>query len=369
MAEGTISFARGAPSADILPHEAVREAAAHALESDWEKALSYGTGRGHLGLCEWIAELHGVQPEQVMVTNGSMEAAALLFRHLLAEGDRVVVEQPTYDRTLLLLQQAAADIVGATLEADGVDPSAVDAASQGGDLKLAHVIPNFHNPAGCTLSLEKRSTLVQLAADAGFTIFEDDPYRLISFEKSAGKTMLEMDTADRVIHASSFSKSVSPGVRVGYLVGPTDQIATLAKRANETYISPNMLAESIVFELCRSGGLDENLKVVNAALRERRDALVGALREHIPEAEFVVPEGGYFLWLDLNDDVDTTALLAEAKNEGVTFVAGPDFMLEGGTSSLRLSFAPVPAGDVAEGVQRLARALERIREGGAVEAA
>jgi 2-aminoadipate transaminase len=129
-----------------------------------------------------------------------------------------------------------------------------------------------------------------------------------------------------------------------------------------------MLAESIVFELCRSGGLDENLKVVNAALQGRRDALVDALREHIPEAEFVVPEGGYFLWLDLDEDVDTTALLAEAKEEGVTFVAGPDFMIEGGTSSLRLSFAPVPAGDVAEGVQRLARALERTRAGSAAAA-
>jgi 2-aminoadipate transaminase len=364
VADRTISFARGAPSADILPHEAVRKAAARALESDWEKALSYGTGRGHPGLCEWIAELHAVEPEQVMVTNGSMEAAALLFRHLVSEGDRVIVEQPTYDRTLLLLRQAGADIVGAPLEADGVDPAAVEAAADG-EVKFAHVIPNFHNPAGCTLSLEKRSALVKLAADRGFTLFEDDPYRLICFEEARGKTMLEMDTADRVIHASSFSKSVSPGVRVGYLVGPAEQIATLAKRANETYISPNMLAESIVFELCRSGGLEENLKVVNAALRERRDALVEALRAHIPEAEFVVPEGGYFLWLDLDDDVDTTALLAEAKEEGVTFVAGPDFMIEGGTSSLRLSFAPVPADDVAEGVQRIARALERTRAGAA----
>jgi 2-aminoadipate transaminase len=369
VAERTISFARGAPSADILPHDAVREAAARALETDWEKALSYGTGRGHQGLCEWIADMHGVKAEQVMVTNGSMEAAALLFRHLVSEGDRVIVEQPTYDRTLLLLQQAGADIVGARLESDGVDPTEVESAAAGGQTKLAHVIPNFHNPAGCTLSLEKRGALVELAAKEGFTLFEDDPYRLICFEKARGKTMLEMDTADRVIHASSFSKSVSPGVRVGYLVGPVEQIATLAKRANETYISPNMLAESIVFELCRSGGLDENLKVVNAALRDRRDALVAALREHIPEARFVVPEGGYFLWLDLDDDVDTTALLGEAKEEGVTFIAGPDFMIEGGSSSLRLSFAPVPVEDVAEGVQRLARALARIREGGAAEAA
>jgi 2-aminoadipate transaminase len=124
-----------------------------------------------------------------------------------------------------------------------------------------------------------------------------------------------------------------------------------------------MLAESIVYELCRSGGLEANLKIVNAALRARRDALVEALRQHIPEAEFVVPEGGYFLWLDLKDDVDTVALLGEAKEEGVTFVAGPDFMMEGGTASLRLSFAPVPADEVDEGVQRLARALERLRAG------
>jgi len=365
VADRTISFARGAPSTDILPHEAVRGAAARALESDWEKALSYGTGRGHLGLCEWIAELHSVDPEQVMVTNGSMEAAALLFRHLVAEGDRVIVEQPTYDRTLLLLNQAGADVAGAQLEADGVDPAAVASAADGGEVKLAHVIPNFHNPAGCTLSLEKREALVRLAADRDFLLFEDDPYRLISFGDASSETMLSMDTADRVIHASSFSKSVSPGVRVGYLVGPAERIATLVKRANETYISPNMLAESIVFELCRSGGLDENLKVVNAALRERRDALVEALREHIPEARFVVPEGGYFLWLDLDEDVDTTALLAEAKEEGVTFVAGPDFMIEGGTNSLRLSFAPVPAADVAEGIRRLARALDRTRAGAA----
>jgi 2-aminoadipate transaminase len=363
VAERTISFARGAPSADILPHEAVREAAARALESDWEKALSYGTGRGHPGLCEWIAELHGAKPEQVMVTNGSMEAAALLFRQQVSAGDRVVVEQPSYDRTLLLLQQANAKFAPAPLEADGVEPAAIEAACADGPVALAHIIPNFHNPAGCTLALEKRSQLVQLAGEHEFTLFEDDPYRLICFEKARGKTMLEMDSADRVIHASSFSKSVSPGVRVGYLVGPAEQITVLAKRANETYISPNMLAESIVFELCQSGGLEDNLKIVNAALRERRDALVKALAEHIPEAEFVVPEGGYFLWLDLDDDVDSTALLAEAKEEGVTFVAGPDFMLEGGTTSLRLSFAPVPADEVDEGIQRLARALERLRAG------
>ncbi len=362
MASDVISFARGAPSADILPAEAVRTAARTALEEDWERALSYGTGRGHPGLCEWIAtELHGIEADRVMVTNGSMEAAALLFRYMLEPGDRVIVEQPSYDRTLLLLNRAGVELVPVALEDDGVDVDAFEAALEAGPVKLAHVIPNFHNPAGCTLSAPKRERLVALAAEHSFWLFEDDPYRLIAFEPHDLPTMFSLDQADRVIHASSFSKTVSPGVRVGYLAGPKDEIATLAKRGSEHYISPNMLAESVVLEMCRSGILGDNVKVVNAALQERRDALVDALREQVPEARFVVPGGGYFLWVDLSDDADTPAVLEAAKEEGVAFVAGPDFMLDGGRSSLRFSFASVPPDRIAEGVARVARALERTR--------
>jgi 2-aminoadipate transaminase len=249
------------------------------------------------------------------------------------------------------------------LEADGVDVGAVEAALSAGAVKLAHIIPNAHNPAGCTLSSAKRARLVELAAEHDFWIFEDDPYRELPFEGEPLGTMLSLDRADRVIHASSFSKTVSPGVRVGYLAGPAEEIAKLAKRANETYISPNMLAEAIVLELCRSGELDRNIAFVKGELKARCDALVAALNERMPEAEFVVPEGGYFLWLDLAEGTDTTALLAESKAEGATFVAGPDFMIEGGKNSLRLSFAPVPAERMAEGVARIAAALERIRAG------
>ena len=362
MAAETISFARGAPSADILPHEQVREAAARALVEDWETALSYGVGIGHPGLCRWVAERHGgLDPAQVMIANGSLEAGAMLFRHLLGPGDRVVVEQPTYDRTLLLLQQIGVELVPVPLEADGLDVDALEAALAEGPIKLAHVIPNAHNPAGCTLSAAKRVRLVELAAEHGFWIFEDDPYRELPFEGEPLETMLSLDQADRVVHASSFSKTVSPGIRVGYLAGPAAEVAKLAKRANETYISPNMLAESIVLDLCKTGELDRNIAFVKGELKARCEALVSALREQIPEAEFVVPGGGYFLWLDLAEGTDTVSLLAESKSEGVSFVAGPDFMIEGGGNSLRLSFAPVPADQAAEGVRRIAAALERIR--------
>ena len=361
----TISFARGAPSADLLPVDAVKLAAETALTEDATRALSYGTGIGHPGLCEWIGRRHGgVDPARVMVTNGSLEAGWMLFSALLAPGDEVVVEQPSYDRTLLMLDKLGVDRIGIPLEADGIEVEGLEQAlADGHRPKLVHIIPNFHNPAGCTLSEAKRRRLVELSAEHGFWIFEDDPYREVRFGGEPLVTMLELaeGTDAKVVHASSFSKTVGPGVRVGYLIGPEDEIRTLAKGASETYISPNMLAESIVLELCRSGGLDRNIEFVNRSLAERRDAVVLELGKQIPEAEFVVPGGGYFLWLDLAEGTDTRAMLAPAKDEGVAFVAGPDFMIEGGGNSMRLSFAPVPPGDVGEGIARLARALATVR--------
>ena len=361
MAPAMISFARGAPSADLLPVDAVRAAAAAALDGDSTRALSYGTGIGHPGLCEWIGERHGgVDPARVMVTNGSLEAGWMLFSHLLAPGEEVVVEQPSYDRTLLMLEKLGVDRIGIPLEADGIEVEGLEQAlADGHRPKLVHIIPNFHNPAGCTLAEAKRRRLVELAAEHGFWIFEDDPYREVRFGGEPLPTMLELaeGTDAKVVHASSFSKTVSPGVRVGYLIGPEDEIGALARAANETYISPNMLAEAVVHELCRSGGLDANIDAVNVALATRRDAVVEQLGAQIPAAGFVVPGGGYFLWVDLAEGTDTRQALTAAKEEGVAFVAGPDFMLEGGERSLRLSFASVPPADVPEGIARLARAL------------
>ena len=240
------------------------------------------------------------------------------------------------------------------LESDGIDVDAVEKALEEGPIKLIHLIPNFHNPAGCTLSEEKRGRLVELAAEHEFTIFEDDPYRELPFGEDPPPTMLSMDKADRVIHASSFSKTVSPGVRAGYLAGPAGLIAALAQVANENYISPNMLSGSVVLELCESGALDRNIAEVKVALKERRDALIEALGKHLPSAEFVVPGGGYFLWADLGEGFDTVDLAKKAKAAGAPFIPGTDFMLDGGWTSLRFSFASVPPEHIDEGVQRIA---------------
>ena len=352
MAE-TISFARGAPSPDLIPVEAIRTATARALEDDWQTALSYGVGIGHPGLCERIAQTHGIPAGGVMVTNGSLEGGAMVFRHLVSPGTRVAVEQPSYDRTLLLLEQLGAEFVPIPLESDGLDVDALERALEAGPIELVHVIPNFHNPAGCTLSEEKRRRLVELSAEHGFTIFEDDPYREVYFGDPPPPTMLSMDEADRVIHSSSYSKTVSPGIRAGYLAGPEATIAQLAKTANENYISPNMLSGSLVLQLYESGAYEENLGEVRERLAERRDALVEALGSHLPDARFEVPGGGYFLWADLGEGADTVALSERSKEAGAPFIPGTDFMLDGGWNLLRFSFASVPPDLIDEGVGRI----------------
>ena len=352
-----ISFARGAPSLDIVPVDELRAAAARALESDPAGAFSYGTSAGYLPLRDWIAERHEVEPEQVIVTNGSMQADAFLFELLVEAGDLAIVEAPTYDRTLLALRNMGADLLALPLEPDGVDVEALARALEAGaQPKLAHLIPNFHNPGGATLSLDKRRRLLDLAETYGFTLFEDDPYVELRFEGEQLPTMLSLDSADRVVYASSFSKTVCPGIRVGYLAGPAEVILEIKTLATNTYISPSMVSQAIVAEFCRSGALERSVDVVKGALRERRDATCAALERHLPEAAFTIPEGGYFLWVDLPEGSDVDALAAAAGERGVVFVKGSDFLLEGGENSLRLAYSGVTPEQIEDGVARLAEA-------------
>jgi 2-aminoadipate transaminase len=356
-----ISFARGAPSLDIVAVDELREAARAAFDRDPGGTTAYGTAIGYVPLREWIAEYQQVEPEQVIVTNGSMQADAFLFRLLVQPGDLVIVEAPSYDRTLLSLRELDADLLAIPLEEDGVDVEAIARACEAGARpKLAHIIPNFHNPGGYTLSLEKRRRLLDLAKTYDFIVFEDDPYVELRFEGETLPTMLSLDADDRVVYASSFSKTVCPGIRVGYLAGPASLIADVVKMATNTYISPSMVSESIVNQFCRSGMLEKSIETVKKALRERRDALCAALERELPEASFRPPEGGYFLWVDLPEDADVAQLVAAAKERGVVFVPGTDFLLQGGENSLRLAYSGVTVEQIEEGVGRLAEAYRGV---------
>lgn len=355
-----ISFARGAPSLDIVAVDELRAAANAAFESDPAGVCMYGTAIGYVPLREWIAEKHGVAPEQVIVTNGSMQADAFLFQEALSPGDQVIVEAPSYDRTLLSLKALGAEMIPIPLEDDGIDVLALEAAIEAGARpKLAHIIPNFHNPGGCTLSLAKRERLVALAREHGFLIFEDDPYVDIRFAGEPLPRMIELD-GENVVYACSFSKTVCPGIRVGYLVGPAARIGRIVKIATGTYISPSMVSQGVVNQFCRSGGMDGAIATVKEALRERSEVLCAELREQLPDASFVEPQGGYFLWIDLPDGTDGDALFAAAAERGLAFVKGSDFLLDGGHSSLRIAYSGVTPEQIADGVGRLADAYRSL---------
>src|SRR3954447_19929327 len=357
----TISFARGAPSLDIVDQEGLREAAQRAFTNDPGGTFAYGTSVGYVPLREWIAEQHGVEVDQVLVTNGSMQADAFLFQLLVNPGDAVVVESPTYDRTLLNLRNRGADIRMIELQTDGIDVEGLRALLEDGIRpQLAHVIPNFQNPAGYTLSAGKRERLLALAAEHDFTLFEDDPYIAIRFEGEELPTMLSGDDAGKVVYASSFSKTVCPGIRVGYLVGPQAVIKQVQGIATNTYISPNMVAQSIVNAFVRSGRMDAAVQTVKTALRERRDTLVAALDRELPEARFAAPQGGYFMWVELPEGFDVAALQRAGSERDVVFVPGTDFLLEGGENTLRLAYSGVTPEQIDEGITRLAEAARSL---------
>jgi 2-aminoadipate transaminase len=357
-----ISFARGAPSLDIVDVAGLKAAAVRAFEADPAGVTAYGTSVGYPPLRAWIAARQGVDVDRVLVTNGSLQADALLFEHHLKAGDAVVVEQPTYDRTLLNLRTMGVAVHQVSLDAEGLDIDELGALlGSGVRPKLAHVIPNFQNPSGVTLSVERRHALLALAPEYGFTVFEDDPYSAIRFRGEPLPSLLSMDRAGVVVHAGSFTKTVCPGVRVGYLIGPPRTIAEIAARATNIYLSPSMVAQAIVYQFCVSGGLDRSIATVRAALAERGARLAAALREHIPGARFTEPDGGYFLWIELPDDVDVAKLAPAALDLGVAVVKGSNFLVEGGHHALRLAYSGVPTDQIDEGVRRLAAAVEAVR--------
>src|SRR3954451_8381941 len=357
----TISFARGAPSLDIVDVDGLREAAQLAFENDPAGTTAYGTSVGYVPLREWIAEQHGVDVSQVLVTNGSMQSAAFLFELLVQAGDAVIVESPTYDRTLLNLRNRGADVRMVALETDGISTDELETVLAAAvHPKLAHIIPNFQNPAGYTLSPAKRARLLELAVEHDFTIFEDDPYVAIRFEGEPIASMFSHDDAGHVVYASSFSKTVCPGIRVGYLVGPQAVIKQIQTIATNTYISPNMVAQSIVNQFARSGRMDGAIETVKTALRARRDALVAALERELPEARFAPPQGGYFMWVELPEEVDVAELELAAAQREVVFVKGTDFLLGGGHNTLRLAYSGVTPEQIDEGITRLAEAVRSL---------
>jgi len=355
-----ISFARGVPAPECLPVEELAECAHVALERDGRTILLYGPGGGYGPLREWIAERHGVEPSRVVITNGSLQGFVFLAEYLVRPGTRVLVEAPTYDRPLKILARLGAEIVPLPMDDEGLLPDALERAVGERDVPaFLYTIATFQNPSGRTLSPERRRRVVEIAHERGLLVLEDDPYGLVRYEGESPPLLFEVAGGEQIAYASSFSKTIAPGVRVGYFVLPAALAAQIEGLAVSTYISPPFLSQATVLEFLRRGNFEPNLVRVNGLLRARRDAMLEALGRHLPEdATWTRPEGGYFVWVDLPEAVDTADLLLQAEAAGVTFVKGTDFFPRGhgGEHSLRLAFSFVSPAEIAEGVELLSAA-------------
>jgi 2-aminoadipate transaminase len=343
----TISFARGVPAPECLPVDELADCARVAIERDGAAALLYGHTLGYEPLREWIAGRHGVDPARVVVTNGSLQAFHFVLA-VLGGGRRIVVERPTYDRPRKLLSEF--DEV--SIDDDGLDVDELERLLTGGGPAFLYTIPTFQNPSGVTLSGERRRRLAALATDARLIVFEDDPYGLVRFEGEPLPTLFELAGGRNVVYSSSFSKTIAPGLRVGYVVVPDGVGPELGELVASTYITPALVSQAIVLEFLRRGLFEPNLERVCGLLRARRDAMLEALEGELDgRARWSHPAGGYFLWLELPGTV-ATELLGRATGAGVTFVPGVDF--GGEPSSARLAFSFASPAEIAEGVARLA---------------
>jgi DNA-binding transcriptional MocR family regulator len=352
-----ISFARGVPSPECLPVEELADCARAAIERDGTTVLSYGPGGGYAPLREWIAARHGVDPSRVVITSGSLQGFVFLAEHLVRPGARVLVEAPTYDRPLKILRRLGAEIVGLEMDDDGLVVEALEEALVGGEQPAFHyTIATYQIPSGRTLSAERRRRVAELAAEHELLVLEDDPYGLVRYEGEASPTIFELEGGDRVAYASSFSKTIAPGVRVGYFVLPPSLAAEIEALAVSTYISPPFMTQATVHEFVRRGNFEPNLVRVRDLLRRRRDAMLEALEQHMPDGTaWSRPEGGYFIWLDLPQEAPE---LARAEAAGVTFVKGTDFFADGrGAQSLRLAFSYVSPEEIGEGIARFSGLL------------
>ena len=353
-----ISFARGVPAPDCLPVEQIADCARAVVERDGTTILNYGPVGGYEPLREWVAARHGVQPSQVLITNGSLQGLSLIAGLLVDPGGRVLVEGPTYDRALHITARHHGEPVVAATDDEGLDPGALELPAA-----FLYTIPTFQNPSGRTLSLERRQALASLARDGKVLVLEDDPYSLVRYEGEPLPSVYELAGGEGVVYSFSFSKIVAPGLRVGYLVGSTELIGRLEDLAVQTYLTPALLPQATAYEFVARGLLDSNVERVVGLLRERRDAMLAALESEMPEgASWSRPQGGYFTWLDFPEGTDAGALLTTATERGVTFVKGSDFYPSGagGDASARLAFSFVSPAEVTAGVALLGGVLREL---------
>jgi 2-aminoadipate transaminase len=365
---GMISFAGGLPDSELFPLQRVAAAVEVVLRKAGGRALQYGETAGVLELREWIARRYSnatlsLKTENVLITTGSQQALDLAGRLLLDDGDRVIVENPTYMAALLAWQPC-----GASFMPIGADDCGMKVDELGPLLreqpKMVYLIPNFQNPTGTTMTGERRQLLIEMLQGQNVLVFEDNPYAELRYEGEPLRSLLESDRppdeGGHVIQAGTFSKTLMPGLRVGWVIGPQQLIERMSRAKQAMDLHTSTFNQYIALALLDSGYLEEFIPMLRRAYRERRDAMLEALQEHFPAgSRWTRPEGGMFVFVTLPKNVLAGVLLARALERNVAFVPGGEFHLDGaGQNTMRLNFTKASVADIKAGIGRLAEVIK-----------
>jgi len=381
----TIAFTRGVPDPDVLPGQQLADCFSAVLTRDPVGTLQYGQAAGYGPLRAHLAAQYGVSEAEIFVSNGSLQLMDFLATHFLSpatasstqsgrdhSGQRqsVLVEQPSYDRAIGVYRRRGAQVSGIPLEHDGVNLDRLEAQLKRQTPAFMYLIPDFQNPSGVTLSLEKRRRLLELADQHGFWLVEDVPYRRLRYRGDLMPTLRDVAAetgtgANRVVTMTSYSKLVAPAMRVGHLIAPAEIVSALAKLGEDTYLTPTLPTQAALYEFLRRNLLDQNIELLKQKYGPRCRAMVDAVRRYLPGVSFAEPEGGFFLSITLPKDANASGLLDRAKAEGLlltdgrAFFADPDVPGEdsGGDRFIRLPFCAVTEAQIEEGIRRLAKVI------------
>jgi 2-aminoadipate transaminase len=359
-----ILFTRGVPALEALPHQLISECLQAVLAGPEAKTiLQYGHNGGYLPLRLLLAEQYNVSPDQVLVGNGSLHLQDLLAAMLVRPGDVVFVEQPSYDRAIKTFRRRGAKVIGIPLEHDGISLPALEQAIARKTPVFMYVIPDFQNPAGVTTSAAKRQALVDLAQRYNFWLVEDVPYHALRYSGESLPLLRDLN-AKRVFTLSSYSKLISPGLRVGYLIGNADIVKPLTKLAEDTILTPVLPSQAAVVEFHRRGYFEANLTRLKQLYAPRLQAMIKALKQYLPAVAFVEPEGGFFVSITLPEQAHKGNLLTRAQAAGLALTNGQDFFADSldegedvaslGARFVRLPFCALTPDQIDEGIRRLA---------------
>lgn len=380
-----ISFAGGLPAPEVFPVAEFQAACQRVLAEQGPQALQYSTTEGYRPLREMIARhtaRYGitVEPDNILITSGSQQALDLLGKVFLNPGDHVLVEQPTYLGALQAWNAYQAEYVGVPMDDDGLQTDGLEAALRLGP-KFIYALPNFQNPTGVTLSRERRHALVALADRYGVPLIEDDPYGQLRYEGEHLPPLVVLDGrlqhsdgqpySGNVVYLSTFSKTLSAGLRLGWVVAPAEVIQRLVQAKQGADLQTSTFTQMVAYEVARGGFLDRHVQVIRDVYRARRDTMLGAMDTYFPPGiRWTKPQGGLFLWAMLPESLDAAEVLRAAVDEHVAFVPGSSFFADGsGRNTMRLNFSNAAPGMIEEGICRLGGVLTQVLYAGSTAAA